>query len=95
MLSEYIVPLDSANAWLDRARQSRVILLTDGSREKSRLVLRKKKKFKSAPKARATEQGDPFVVGSPTSHGSSASREMLTARSFAHSASPELLCPSA
>lgn len=54
-----------------------------------------KKKFKSAPKARATEQGDPFVVGSPTSHGSSASREMLTARSFAHSASPELLCPSA
>lgn len=34
--------------------------LSDGSREKSRLVLNRRKKFKSAPKARTTEKCDPF-----------------------------------
>lgn len=50
--------------------------------EKSELVL--KRKFKSALKARATEQQD-LMVDSPTSHGSSVSSEMLNTSAFAHS----------
>ena len=59
---ELTVPLDSANVWLDRVRQSRVIFLTalsDGSREMAGWSSTKEKNSKVL-KARATEKCDPF-----------------------------------